>query len=281
MSALLAVIGAVSEFGRTVTAPLGAPAGEVDTFVEVPFPGVDKNVADGLIQIRYGQHTWIALVQVKTGNGRLDVARLESYLDVAREQRFDAVLTISNEIPPSGQHPVGIGHRRPPTVVLYHYTWSHLLAEAVMLKDYRGVADLDQAWVLGELIQYLEHPGSGTLHPIGLEVIDLTSRPELRESETRTMERGTMERGTMETATIVSTTSVSRSVSVEPAKPAPKLPSRRELRLARMLDTGAGTHPSAVPEAGWYQDPGDERRLRWYDGTAWSERTYPALAALA
>jgi|GEM_PF-6119848 len=34
---------------------------------------------------------------------------------------------------------------------------------AVMQKEYRGIADPDQAWVLGELIRYLEHPRSGAL----------------------------------------------------------------------------------------------------------------------
>jgi hypothetical protein len=32
-----------------------------------------------------------------------------------------------------------------------------------MQKDYRGVADPDQAWILGELIRYLEHPRSGAM----------------------------------------------------------------------------------------------------------------------
>ncbi len=32
-----------------------------------------------------------------------------------------------------------------------------------MQKEYRGVADPDQAWILGELIRYLEHPRSGAL----------------------------------------------------------------------------------------------------------------------
>jgi hypothetical protein len=38
-----------------------------------------------------------------------------------------------------------------------------VLSEAVMQKEYRGVADPDQAWILGELIRYLEHPRSGAL----------------------------------------------------------------------------------------------------------------------
>src|SRR5690349_7724913 len=36
-SALLAVITAVREFGRSLLQPLGAPAGNVHTFIEVPF----------------------------------------------------------------------------------------------------------------------------------------------------------------------------------------------------------------------------------------------------
>ncbi len=36
-SALLAVMPAVREFGRSILAPLGAPAGTIETFIEVPF----------------------------------------------------------------------------------------------------------------------------------------------------------------------------------------------------------------------------------------------------
>lgn len=36
-SALLAVMAAVREFGRSLTQPFGAPAGTVQTFIEVPF----------------------------------------------------------------------------------------------------------------------------------------------------------------------------------------------------------------------------------------------------
>ncbi|MDQ3772869.1 MAG: hypothetical protein M3343_12405 [Actinomycetota bacterium] len=36
-SALLAVMSAVDEFGRVMLKPLGAPAGRIETFIEVPF----------------------------------------------------------------------------------------------------------------------------------------------------------------------------------------------------------------------------------------------------
>ena len=98
-SALLAVINAVREFGRAIIGPLGAPAGTPMAFIEVPFALGDKKVRpDGLIQIRRGSTVWTALVEVKTGANELRAAQVEDYLDVAREQGFNAVLTISNQL---------------------------------------------------------------------------------------------------------------------------------------------------------------------------------------
>ena len=164
-SALLAVMSAVRELGRGLTQPLGAPAGQVETFIEVPFALGDKRIyPDGLIRVQRGQRSWTALVEVKTGTNELETVQLENYLDVAREQGFDALLTISNEIPPAaGQHPTPVDKRKLRKVALHHLSWSQVLAEAVMQKEHRGVADPDQAWILGELIRYLEHPRSGAL----------------------------------------------------------------------------------------------------------------------
>ncbi|WP_086822369.1 stress response protein [Allokutzneria sp. NRRL B-24872] len=164
-SALLAVMSIVREFGRAVVQPFGAPAGRVETFIEVPFQlGEKKFIPDGLVRVTRGGRTWTALVEVKTGNNSLHAEQLEAYLDVAREQGFDALLTISNEIPAvPGQHPTTVDKRRLRKVALHHLSWSQLLCEAVMQKEHRGVADPEQAWILGELIRYLEHPRSGAM----------------------------------------------------------------------------------------------------------------------
>lgn len=164
-SALLAVMSSVREFGRAVTQPLGAPAGQLQTYVEVPFLlGEARIYPDGLIRAARGSRTWTALVEVKTGTNQLQTQQLENYLDVAREQGFDALLTISNEIPPmAGQHPTAVDKRKLKKVALHHLSWSQVLSEAVLQKEHRGVADPDQAWILGELIRYLEHPRSGAL----------------------------------------------------------------------------------------------------------------------
>lgn len=164
-SALLAVLTAVKEFGRTITGRFGAPAGHIDCFIEVPFTLGDRQVIpDGLIRVRRGKTQWTALVEVKTAGNTLERSQLESYLDVAKEQGFDAVLTISNEIAPvRGVHPTEVDKRKLRKVQLHHLSWTQVLSYAVMEKIHRGVADPDQAWILGELIRYLEHPRSGAM----------------------------------------------------------------------------------------------------------------------
>jgi hypothetical protein len=164
-SATLAVLSAVKEFGKAITSQLGAPAGAVETYVEVPFHlGEQRIYPDGLIRVSRGSRSWTALVEVKTGQNRLEATQLENYLDVAREQGFDALVTISNEIPAiAGTHPTTIDRRKLRKVALHHISWTQVLTEAVMQKVHRGVADPDQAWILGELIRYLEHPRSGAL----------------------------------------------------------------------------------------------------------------------
>ena len=194
-SALLAVMSAVHEFGRGLTKPFGAPAGVLGTYVEVPFLVGDKKVfPDGLIRVARGQRTWTALVEVKTGENVLATEQLENYLDIARDEGFDAVLTISNEIPPvAGQHPTQVDKRKLRKVALHHLSWTKILSEAVMQKEFRGVADPDQAWILGELIRYLEHPRSGAMEFSDMGESWVTTREAVRAGTLRASDKGIKE----------------------------------------------------------------------------------------
>jgi len=101
---------------------------------------------------------------VKTGKNELQTEQLENYLDIARENEFDALITISNEIPPvAGRHPTKVDKRKLRRTDLHHWSWAYVLSMAVMQKEHRGISDPEQAWILGELIRYLEHPRSGAL----------------------------------------------------------------------------------------------------------------------
>lgn len=164
-SALLAVMGAVREFGTAITKPLGAPAGPIGTFIEVPFKVGERTCyPDGLLEVSRGGRTWTALVEVKTGAAELERDQIETYLDVARDSGFDLVLTVSNQMAPApGVHPVDVDKRKLRKAALHHLSWAEVLTVAVQQRVHRGVSDPEQAWILGELIRYLEHPKSGAL----------------------------------------------------------------------------------------------------------------------
>ncbi|MCH8223624.1 MAG: hypothetical protein IH868_09475 [Chloroflexi bacterium] len=117
-----------------------------------------------MIRVKRGAREWVALVEVKTGRNKLERDQIENYLDVCRQEGFDAVLTISNEfLPAPGEHPVQVNRRKVQRVGLYHLSWIGVLTEAVIQHEHRGVEDPDQAWILNELIAYLEDDRSGAM----------------------------------------------------------------------------------------------------------------------
>lgn len=165
-SALLAVIQAVPEFARSLLKPLGAPAGRISAFIEPEFIQAEKKVRpDGLIVVERGSKSWAVAVEVKTNRNDLVAEQINSYLDVCRDANIDALLTISNQVLSlAGAHPTeGVDARKTRKIQLHHYSWIRVLTEAQLQKEHRGVSDPDQAWILGELIRYLESPASGAL----------------------------------------------------------------------------------------------------------------------
>jgi hypothetical protein len=166
-SCLLAVVHGVPEFGHALLKELGAPKSPVvETFAEVRLKdGAGKTVIpDGAIVCRRAQTTWTCLVEVKTGSDRLRDDQVSGYLDVARENGFDAVLTISPQITASSsESPVAVDKRKLRRTGLFHFSWWRVLTEAVVQQRYRGISDPDQEWVLRELIHYLSSEASGAL----------------------------------------------------------------------------------------------------------------------
>jgi len=195
-SALLAVLSAVDEFGLAIAKPYGAPKGRLEAYIEVPFELADGRSVrpDGLIRSTRGKRSWTALIEVKTGSNELSREQIETYLDLAKEQGFDCVITISNQIARiPGEHPIDVDKRKLRKAALHHLSWSRVLTEAVLQKSHRGVADPDQAWILGELIRYLEHPNAGSIdfcdmgeHWVGVR--DAVKNGTLRHSDEKAVE---------------------------------------------------------------------------------------------
>lgn len=168
-SALLAVMSVVRDLSIELLSPLGASRAQkaaVEAFIEVSFPGAKKRVRpDGLVRVSYGTSSWSTFVEVKTGTNALTADQVNSYWDLAREHAVDHVLTISNEIAPrEGIHPTdGLKVRTTSKVGVSHLSWTAIVSAAVRIKRHKGVDDPEQAWLLDELIRYLQHPKSGAL----------------------------------------------------------------------------------------------------------------------
>jgi hypothetical protein len=163
-SSLLAVMRAVPEFGLALLGPLGAPKGRIATYAEIQVKDAagKTHIPDGAIIVERGKVAWRCLVEVKTGAAALASEQVNRYLDWARENRFDGVLTISNQITGSPtDSPVPVDGRKLRSTRLYHLSWWRVITEAIVQHRHRGVSDPDQAWILGELIAYLDDERSG------------------------------------------------------------------------------------------------------------------------
>lgn len=194
-SALLAVMQSVREFGRTLTQRCGAPAGQIETFIEVQFQlNEDRFRPDGLIRITRGQKTWTALVEVKTGRNELKADQVTHYVDIAREQGFNAVITISHEVATTpGVHPVSISKMKLKKVGLYHWSWSRIHTEALIEQTNHSITDPNQAWILAEFVRYLENPKSGAwdfddMGPSWPHVRDAARQQTLRATDNETVD---------------------------------------------------------------------------------------------
>jgi len=165
-SALLAVMSTVREFGRALITGYGAPAGPIQTFVEVPF-GHDEQAyrPDGVIRVTRAGRDWTALVEVKTSDAKLAQAQVDTYVDIARARNFDAVITVSNQlVGGADDSPVLIDRRKLKKVGLHHLSWDEIRTEATLLVKRRGLVDPTQRRVLEEFIRYMRHPPVGDAH---------------------------------------------------------------------------------------------------------------------
>ena len=170
-SALLSVMSAVPSFARKLLVPIGCTAPKSVRFATYIHPGFQMPdgrlvIPDGLIRVEVGKRTaFAALVEAKTGQNKLNADQVNDYLDVAKSEGIDCVITISNEVAPfPGVHPTsGLKVRSNSKTQVHHLSWALIMAEAVKEHLHHGVGDPEQAWILGELIRYLSHRKSGVL----------------------------------------------------------------------------------------------------------------------
>lgn len=163
-----AMLIAVEEFAEALLGALGAPTGKrakTQVWVEPVFKSAKNEVKDrpdALIVVDNGRRKWRALVEAKAKNADLDSPQIEKYLDIAKAQGIDAVITISNQfVATPTQSPCDINRQKLKKVELFHWSWSFLQTEAKIQLSKSAVSDPDQAYMLDQYVRYLEHDSAG------------------------------------------------------------------------------------------------------------------------
>ncbi|WP_156727589.1 TerD family protein [Streptomyces apocyni] len=163
-SVLLSVMAQVPEFGRRLTAAFGAPAGRMETYTEVSLPhGDSPKRPDGVIRVERAGKLWTALVETKTNGNPLKAEQVQDYMDIAARRGYEAVITLSNDVALEGTPlvDVRIDGRRKHKVALRSLSWAEVTHQAKMLIRHEGVGNAAHAWLLQELLHYLQHENSG------------------------------------------------------------------------------------------------------------------------
>lgn len=192
-ASLLAVIRAVSEFGRRIVRLSNGPAGQLSCYTEVSAKleeirgDAPKPLRlDGVLSVKRGKTHWVAFVEVKVGTAKLSEDQIDKYHQLAKQEKADVLITVSNQPARSdGGPPLTLDRRC--NIPVVHFSWERLLSEAQILSKKKEVSDSDQKWMLDEWIRYVEDPEVRIIVPPDLgshwgEVLKAAGKNALKES---------------------------------------------------------------------------------------------------
>jgi hypothetical protein len=169
LAIFLATLASVREFRNNLLLALGQKIGttaKLRTYTEAEFKYAkgETNLGrpDGLLVLDFWNRRWTALMEAKVGKVEISEEQLDRYLELAKKNRIDAVITISNQFSVVPQHhPLRINMAKYKGVQLFHFSWMHILTEADLLTVNRDVDDDDQAYILSEFLRFISHESAG------------------------------------------------------------------------------------------------------------------------
>ena len=166
-SIFLATLSVVKGYATGVLYSVGRKTGvrtNVECHAEIIFSndeGTDR--PDGLIILRNGKNiVWTALIEAKVGKADLNENQISRYLELAKNQKIDAVITITNQfaVLPT-HHPIKVSKKLTRAVDLFHWPWTFLRTQADYQLRVEEDIDLEQKYILEEMIRYFDHKSSG------------------------------------------------------------------------------------------------------------------------
>ena len=167
-SVLLAGMSAIHPLSRTLLGEIGQKVGahaKLECYSQVVFKhdqGKGKFRPDGLIVLQNGKRIWRSIVESKIGREVLDAQQLQAYIQIAKANGINSIITISNQFASlPTHHPVKIDRAPPKGISLFHWSWAHVLTTAILKLESDEIDLGHQRYLLSEFIRYFEHPSTG------------------------------------------------------------------------------------------------------------------------
>jgi hypothetical protein len=168
LSIFLSCFELVPDLGRALLASLDMKVGaraQIETYTEVVLKKGDQAPSlrpDGLIIVRSGSKSLSILVEAKVGGSELTKEQVEAYLDIARQNGIDALITLSNQFASlPTHHPVTVGTAARKKVQLFHWSWMFVVTQSILLLNDDDLVDREQRLLLREMNRFLLHSSSG------------------------------------------------------------------------------------------------------------------------
>ena len=169
-SVFLATLTAIPQFAQAISSSIGQRVGTrtvVDTYTEVTLKSLDPSATerpDGFVRLRTGKNVWMALVEAKIGSAKLSKEQVEQYLRLAKANGIEALITISNQFATlPDHHPISVKKMLTRKTSLFHWSWTYILTEAILLQENKVLTDPDQAFILREFIRFFSHDSAGVI----------------------------------------------------------------------------------------------------------------------
>ena len=166
-SIFLALLPTVPPLAEVVLGTVGLRIGkrtQIEAYTEIVLNDASeiKNRPDGLIVVRNAKTTWTALVEAKIGKSDLDADQVTRYIEAAKANKIDAVITISNQfVARADVSPLTLPKTTLKKAGLFHWSWTWLQTQCDILSHQKRVDDQEQEFLLREFKRLLKHPTTG------------------------------------------------------------------------------------------------------------------------
>ena len=166
-SIFLAVMTQIPALAEEVLATTGIRVGKrtkINAYTEVVLKAKTDSGCrpDGLIVVDTGRTQWSALIEAKVGKNDLTNEQVQKYVELARANGIDSVITISNQFVARADHsPVTLPKNILRKTNLFHWSWTWLATTCEILGYQGSVEASEQVYLLDQLNDFLAHPATG------------------------------------------------------------------------------------------------------------------------